>query len=178
MHLFPGPLGLWAGRLLGVVAAIDLFAMMALTFVDVTGRKLTGAIPYAKPVYGAYEITELLMGVLIFSALPLVTAREGHVTIDVFDRYVPAGLRRAQRVIVLGLSAVALAVIGWRLWLLSYAHAANNEVTMTLYIRHAPFSATFAAMAIVAAIACAACMVYHITGRTNPNAAADTGSAT
>ena len=92
MFLFPGPLGLWAGRLLGVVAAIDLFAMMMLTFIDVTGRKLTGTVAFAKPVYGAYEITELLMGVLIFSALPLVTAREGHVTIDIFDRLVPAGL--------------------------------------------------------------------------------------
>ncbi len=178
MYLFPGPLGLWAGRLLGVVAAIDLFAMMMLTFVDVTGRKLVGTVAFAKPVYGAYEITELLMGVLIFSALPLVTAREGHVTIDIFDRLIPEGLRRAQRVIVLGISTIMLATIGWRLWLLSYAHAANNEVTMTLYIRHAPFSRLFAVMAIVAAIACAACVGYHLLRRANPNATTETGAAT
>lgn len=156
--------------------------MMMLTFIDVTGRKLTGTVAYAKPVYGAYEITELLMGVLIFSALPLVTAREGHVTIDVFDRLIPAGLRRAQRVIVLAISTIMLAVIGWRLWLLSFAHAANNEVTMTLYIRHAPFSRLFAITAIVAAIACAACVGYHLLHRANPNAAsnaaAETGAAT
>ena len=169
MHLFPGPLGLWAGRLLGLIAALDLFAMMLLTFVDVTGRKLTGTISFAKPVYGAYEITELLMGVLIFSALPLVSAREGHVTIDVFDRFVPRRARRWQRIIVTAISAVALAVLGWRLWLMSFAHAANHEVTMTLYIPHAPFSRAFALLAMLAAIGCAACVGYHLMRRPNPN---------
>ena len=70
----------WTDRVLGFVAAAVLFAMMTLTFVDVFGRKF-----FTKPIYGAYEITEFLMGMLIFSALPLVTARQGHVTIDVFD---------------------------------------------------------------------------------------------
>ena len=86
--LFPGRLGAWAGRVLGTVAATVLFAMMVLTFVDVTGRKL-----FTRPVYGAYEITEFLMGMLIFCALPLVTAREGHVSIDVLDHLVPAWFR-------------------------------------------------------------------------------------
>lgn len=179
MHLFPGPLGLWLGRLLGLAAALDMFAMMLLTFVDVLGRKLTGAVSFAKPVYGAYEITTLLMGVLIFSVMPLVTAREAHITIDVFDSLVPRWARKGQRVTVLALSTVMLAVLGWRLWLASLAHAANNEVTMTLYIPHYPFSRAFAILAWLSAIACAACTWYHFAGRENPNAAAgDAGSAT
>lgn len=173
MHLFPGVFGLWLGRALGLVAALDLFAMMSLTFVDVLGRKMTGVVPFAKPVYGAYELTTLMMGVLIFSVLPLVTAREAHITIDVFDSLVPQWARRGQRVVVLAVSTVVLAMLCWRLWVASFAHAANNEVTMTLYIPHYPFSRSFAILAGLAAIACAACTFYHLVGRENPNGVAD-----
>ena len=139
----------WSERFLGVIAAIVLFAMMTLTFVDVFGRKFLN-----KPVYGAYEITELLMGVLIFSALPIVTARQGHVTIDVLDQLVPRSARAAQHVIVTLLSAIVLAFIAWRLWLLGIDHGNSNEVTMTLYIPHSPFAHAFGVLAGLSAVAC------------------------
>ena len=50
----------WASRTLGAVTALTLFTMMTLTFVDVSGRYLL-----RQPVYGGYEITEFLMGILI-----------------------------------------------------------------------------------------------------------------
>ena len=52
---------------LGLVAAIALFAMMALTFADVIGRKLLNA-----SIPGSLEVTELLMLAVIFVALPLI----------------------------------------------------------------------------------------------------------
>ena len=157
--LFPGRLGAWAGWTLGTVAAIVLFAMMALTFVDVTGRKL-----FTHPVYGAYEITEFLMGMLIFCALPLVTAREGHVTIDVLDHIVPAGFARWQRVLVNTISTAALAFVAWRLWELGASHARTHEVTMTLHIPHGPFSRLFAVMAALAAVACLVIVWGYLSG--------------
>lgn len=131
--------------------------MMLLTFVDVAGRKL-----FASPVYGAYEVTEFMMGVLIFSALPLVTAREGHVTIDVFDHFVPPRAGLWQRVLVNLASTVVLAFLGWRLWILSASHLRTNEVTMTLHIPHAPFTRAFAVMALVAALACLVVTWEHL----------------
>ena len=157
--LFPGRLGAWAGWVLGTVAATVLFAMMVLTFVDVTGRKL-----FTHPVYGAYEITEFLMGALIFSALPLVTAREGHVTIDVLDHLLPAGLARWQRVVVNTVSTAALAFVAWRLWELSTSHMRTHEVTMTLHIPHGPFSRLFAVMAALAAAACLVLVWGYLSG--------------
>jgi TRAP-type transport system small permease protein len=154
--LFPGRLGAWAGWVLGTVAATVLFAMMVLTFVDVTGRKL-----FTHPVYGAYEITEFLMGALIFSALPLVTAREGHVTIDVLDHLLPAGLARWQRVVVSTISASALAFVAWEL---SASHTRTHEVTMTLHIPHGPFSRLFAVMAALAAAACLVIVWGYLSG--------------
>ncbi|MDW8469595.1 MAG: TRAP transporter small permease subunit [Burkholderiales bacterium] len=51
-----------------------LFAMMALTCVDVVGRYLL-----TRPVPGALEIIEILVAATVFLALPLVTLREEHV---------------------------------------------------------------------------------------------------
>jgi TRAP-type C4-dicarboxylate transport system permease small subunit len=157
--LFPGRLGAWAGRVLGIVAALVLFAMMVLTFVDVTGRKL-----FTRPVYGAYEITEFLMGTLIFCALPLVTAREGHVTIDVLDHVVPAWVARWQRVLVNLVSTAVLAFVAWRLWVLSASHLRTTEVTMTLHIPHGPFSRLFAVMAALAAVASCVIVWGYLSG--------------
>lgn len=131
--------------------------MMTLTFLDVTGRKF-----FASPIYGAYEITEFMMGVLIFSALPLVTARENHVTIDVFDHFISPPIGRWQRMVVNLVSSVVLAFLGWRLWVLSASHLRTNEVTMTLHIPHGPFSRAFAVLAILAAVACLVVALGHL----------------
>jgi TRAP-type C4-dicarboxylate transport system permease small subunit len=143
---------------LGTVAAIDLAAMMTLTFLDVTGRKF-----FASPIYGAYEITEFMMGVLIFSALPLVTARENHVTIDVFDHFIAPHIGRWQRMVVNLVSTVVLGFLGWRLWILSASHLRTNAVTMTLHIPHGPFSRVFAVLAILAAVACLVVALGHLS---------------
>lgn len=155
--LFPGRAGAWAAWVLGTIAALDLAAMMTLTFLDVTGRKF-----FASPIYGAYEVTEFMMGVLIFSALPLVTAGENHVSIDVFDHFIAPAIGRWQRCIVNLLSSVVLAFLGWRLWILSASHLRTNEVTMTLHIPHGPFSRAFAVLAILAAVACLVVALEHL----------------
>lgn len=147
----PSRLAARAGRGLGLVAAVTLFAMMALAFVDVWGRYF-----FRRPIFGGYEVTEFMMGVLIFTALPLLCAGEGHVTIDLLDRVLPAAWARGQRLAVNLVSAGALAAMAWQLAVLAGRHAANHEVTMTLKIPHAPFSLAFAAMAAVAALACLA----------------------
>jgi TRAP-type C4-dicarboxylate transport system permease small subunit len=169
--LFPGRLGAWAGWVLGTVAAAVLFAMMVLTFVDVTGRKLL-----TRPVYGAYEITEFLMGTLIFSALPLVTAREGHVTIDVLDHLIPTRFARWQQVIVGTIASATLAFVAWRLWELSASHMRTHEVTMTLHIPHGPFSRLFAVMAALAAVACLVIVWGYLSGARPVRSASSAGS--
>lgn len=157
--IFPGPLGIWAGWVLGTIVAADLGAMMVLTFLDVSGRKL-----FTHPIYGAYEVTEFMMGIMIFCALPLVTAREGNVVIDIMDHFVPRGAMRAQRIVVSLISSAVLAVMGWRLWILSISHLHTNEVTMTLHIPHGPFTRIFSVMAVLAAIAAFAVALDYLRG--------------
>ena len=58
-----------------------LAGMVALTFADVIGRRLFGA-----PIYGAHDITEHLMALVVFTGLPIVTIGGAHLTIDLLDR--------------------------------------------------------------------------------------------
>jgi TRAP-type C4-dicarboxylate transport system permease small subunit len=154
-----------AGYTLGTVAAVTLFAMMLLTFADVWGRYLL-----RQPVFGGYEVTEFMMGVLIFTALPMLCAQEGHVTIDLLDGVLTKGARFVQRVLVNLVSAVVLGVMSWRVFLLSAQLERNNEVTMTLKIPHAPFAFVFAIMTAFAAAACLAVVLGYLIGVRRPDA--------
>jgi hypothetical protein len=53
--------------LCGLLAALALFAIMWLTLVDVSGRKLL-----SQSLPGSLELTELLMVVVIFAGRPLL----------------------------------------------------------------------------------------------------------
>ena len=67
-------------KLLGLVAALVLFLMMSITAVDVIGRYF-----FNKPVTGGFELTEMGLALLIYCALPLVSARREHIIIDTLD---------------------------------------------------------------------------------------------
>src|SRR5215212_4091219 len=97
--------------LCGLLSGAALFAIMALTFFDVLGRKfLSNSIP------GSLEITELLMVVVSFGALPLVSERGEHVEFDSLDPYLPQWLRRAQALLVNLLCAVVLLALAYVMW--------------------------------------------------------------
>jgi TRAP-type C4-dicarboxylate transport system permease small subunit len=120
--------------LCGLLSGVALFAIMALTFFDVLGRKfLSNSIP------GSLELTELMMVVVIFGALPLVSRRGEHVEFDSLDPYLPAWLRRAQGVLVHLLCAVVLIGLGWLMWQTGGQFGANGETTAQLKIPKAPF---------------------------------------
>lgn len=118
----------------GLLCGAALFAIMALTFFDVGGRKLLdNSIP------GSLELTELLMVVVIFAGLPLVSLRGEHVTFDSLDAHLPAGVRRAQAVIVHLLCGAALLALAWLMWRTGGEFAQTGETTAQLKILKAPF---------------------------------------
>ena len=118
----------------GVLAGGALFCIMALTFFDVGGRKLLStSIP------GSLELTELLMVVVIFAALPLVSMRGEHVVFDSMDSYLPSAIRTLQRVLVHVLSAALLIGLAWLMWQTAADFAANGETTAQLKLSKAPF---------------------------------------
>jgi TRAP-type C4-dicarboxylate transport system permease small subunit len=120
--------------LCGLLSGTALFAIMALTFFDVLGRKfLSNSIP------GSLEITELLMVVVIFGALPLVSERGEHVEFDSLDPYLPLWLRKAQSFVVHLLCAAVLLGLGWLMWRSGGQFLESGETTAQLKILKAPF---------------------------------------
>lgn len=112
---------------LGVLAAVILFSLMILTCVDVVGRYF-----FSRPIYGAFEITEMLLAGLIFSGLPLVTLRNDHVTVDILDGVVSPALARIQHIVVCLISFVATGYLAWRLWVRAVGMVQSGETTAQL----------------------------------------------
>lgn len=166
-HAVFGPFARAPGFILGLVTTVTLFAMMVLTFVDVFGRYI-----FNSPIKAGYEMIEIMMGTLIFSALPLLCAREGHVTIDILDGVTPRPVARVQRFVVNLVSAFLLSVVAWQLYAKSFGLARNNEVWMTLKVSHWPFAVGFSAMSALAAVACLANCVLYILDKRDPNPSA------
>ncbi|WP_233259712.1 TRAP transporter small permease [Ramlibacter sp. WS9] len=120
--------------LCGLLSGGALFAIMVLTFFDVLGRKFAdNSIP------GSLEITELLMVVVIFGALPLVSERGEHVEFDSLDPYLPLWLRKLQALLVHLLCAAVLLALGWLMWRSGNQFLESGETTAQLKILKAPF---------------------------------------
>jgi TRAP-type transport system small permease protein len=120
--------------LCGILAATALFSIMALTLVDVLGRK---AISTSLP--GSLELTELLMVVVIFAGLPLVSLRGEHVVFDSLDPLLERTLRRAQGLVVDLIVAGLLFGMAWLMWSKAGQMAGFGDTTAQLKIPQAPF---------------------------------------
>ena len=122
-------------RALGVLTAVTLFFMMCVTFLDVVMRKvLPGTFPAAD------ELTKLSLGVLVFAALPLVTARREHVVISLFDGLFSKRWNAIRMVVVDIVSAALLGVLAWRLAGLALRLGAYDDRAMFLDVPFAPFA--------------------------------------
>jgi TRAP-type C4-dicarboxylate transport system permease small subunit len=120
--------------LCGLLAALALFAIMVLTFVDVAGRKFLST-----SVTGSLELTELLMVVVIFAGLPLVSLRGEHEVFDSLDRWLPAGLLRLQQALVDLLSGALLLGLAWLMFTKAGQMQEYGDTTAQLKLLLAPF---------------------------------------
>jgi TRAP-type C4-dicarboxylate transport system permease small subunit len=127
--------------LLGVAASLILLAMMLLTFVDVVARYVLN-----RPVRGAFEVTELLLLVLIFAGLPLVSFTNEHALMDFIDRLLgPRRQRGLERAVNL-FSAVMMGALAWLTWLKADKIWGYRDSTDVLRIVYGPFVYFMAAM--------------------------------
>ncbi|MBX3636935.1 MAG: TRAP transporter small permease [Rubrivivax sp.] len=133
--------------LLTGIAGIALFAMMVLTFADVFARKF---LPNS--IRGAVEVTELLMLVMIYVAMPLVSRAGEHIVFDLLDRVLPAAVLRWQQRLSHLLVALLFGGAGWLVWQRAERTASLGDITSALEIRLAPFHYVAAAMLALSAL--------------------------
>jgi TRAP-type C4-dicarboxylate transport system permease small subunit len=130
-----------ADAVLGIAASILLLGMMTLTFVDVFARYLLN-----RPIRGAFEVTELLLLVLIFAGLPLVSHADEHVTMDFIDRILPRGARHAWIRVMHAVCAALMAFLTWQVWIKAGKIGGYGDTTDVLRILVGPFVYFMAAM--------------------------------
>ncbi len=134
------------GLELGV--ATLLFAMAALTFIDVVGRDAFNA-----PIPGTFETVGLLLGVVAFAAFPFVTLGERHITVDLFDHFIRGRFRRVRDMIVkLGTAAMA-GFMAERLWAAAADEWEHDFVTEYFGISRAPLLVLLAILCAGTAVA-------------------------
>ncbi len=144
------PERLWERRVdatLGVAASLILFCMMTLTFADVILRYL-----FSRPLRGAFEVTELMLLVLIFAGLPLVTHANEHVTMDLIDRWLSPRLRDALGRLMEAISAALMFVLTWFMWIKAQRIAGYGDTTDVLRIAVGPFVYFMVAMILLSGL--------------------------
>jgi TRAP-type C4-dicarboxylate transport system permease small subunit len=123
-----------ADALLGVAASAILLAMMFLTVVDVVARYL-----FSRPIRGAFEVTELMLLVLIFAGLPLVSFSDEHAVMDFIDRLLaPRRQRRLERLVQV-VSALFMFLLTWLVWRKADRIWAYRDATDVLRVLYGPF---------------------------------------
>lgn len=119
----------WLALTLNLIAGSALMLMMVITCVDVIGRYL-----FNKPLVGGVELIEVLLGLMIFMALPVISWRNEHVVVDILDPFVSPRLNLIRTMLFNLVTAIALVVIGQRIWDLGARASSHGEVTEYLHL--------------------------------------------
>lgn len=125
-----------------------LLAMVGLTFADVTGRRF-----FSAPIYGAHDLTEHLMALIVFTGLPLLTAARGHLVVDLFDRYLMTDAMRWWRGVIAVLVSAVLLLIGYQFVLAALDAHLIREISQELLIPRSYFYGLISASCFISAIA-------------------------
>ncbi|MEZ5740843.1 MAG: TRAP transporter small permease [Burkholderiaceae bacterium] len=134
-------------NLLGAVAGLALFLMMWLTFFDVVGRKF-----FDNSIVGSVELTELLMMITIFVAMPLTSLAGEHIVFDLFDRVLPDSIAHWQYRIAQGFSALVFAGAAWIVYERAARTLEYGDETAQLMIKLAPFQFLIAVLLMITAL--------------------------
>ena len=128
--------------------------MMCLTLADVIGRYL-----FSKPVFGAFEMTEILMGLVIFGGLPFATRARTHISVDFVSGLLPTRVSWIRDVVLDLTCAVFTGLLAWRVWLYGHRLVATGETTLELQIGRGLIARGMSVLLVVTAL------VFVLNGR-------------
>ena len=134
-------------KLLIILCVISLTALVLITVIDVLGRYLLSL-----PLPGTTEITEIILGALIYIGLPYITRFEEHVTVSLFANYFSNSIRKIQKIVVNFMVSIILFIITRQLYLHGLDLNIYNEITTFLEIPKAPIAYMMATLSMIASI--------------------------
>ena len=125
----------WFSYALSYVGAFSLFTMMCLTTVDVVGRYL-----FNRPITGAFELTEYLVLILIFSFIGYTQSQKGHVAVDILLPLLPQKLKKLSDVANHLVCLALMILITWMGVAKALDLRAVGEASPNLHIPAYPFA--------------------------------------
>jgi TRAP-type C4-dicarboxylate transport system permease small subunit len=134
-------------RALRVLVAMQLFCLMLTVAIDVGGRYL-----FASPLPAGYEMIQVQMGALAFTALPLLCLTNEHLSLGLFDHLFRGAVQRIRLFVIHGVSAAATGFLAWRIWVHAGKLGAMDETTPVLNFPYAPLGYLMATAAMVGAL--------------------------
>lgn len=121
-------------RGLAIFAGIAILAMMLLTCADVFLRYVFNA-----PIEGSFDVTQMLMVVIVFFALAYCGWTGGHVVVDLLREVLPPRLLVALSVLVNAIGFVVMVTITWQALVTASDFMRTGETPMTVLIPKYPF---------------------------------------
>lgn len=125
------------GRLssfLSNLGSVALFAMMAITVIDVIGRYI-----FNTPVLGAFELTEFLVLILIFSFLAYTQAQKRHICVEIIADLLPRKVQFLCNIINNTVCLIIFAMISYMSVIKALELMQTGETSPNLVIPNYPF---------------------------------------
>lgn len=143
---------------LRVASAAILASMVLLTSTDVVLRYW-----FNSSIRGAYEITQLLLAMLIFAALPLVSRDDQHVVVDLLSGVLGARVKRILAAFAQLVCTIVFSGFGWLMWRKAQRVGEDADVTAALYISIQPFVYFMLVLLIVTVVIHVVKLVAHVS---------------
>jgi len=143
----PRPLIGWTAYGFAWVGAGVLGVMALLNLADVIGREVLSA-----PISANNEITQLLMGVLVYLSAGLTTRFRGHVRVDIVLNLLPSRARAVCDAITLAFCALFVAAMSWQLYERTIVKLVKDDQTDLARIPTWPFAAVMTVCAALMAL--------------------------
>ncbi|RLB27602.1 MAG: TRAP transporter small permease [Deltaproteobacteria bacterium] len=146
-------------RRFDMIAALAIFAMMALTCVDVFLRYF-----FRKPIPGTYEIVALLGAVAVSFAMAHTLVEKGHVAVSLIVQLFSKRLQGIIESIISIFGIILFALIAWQSILYGVDCQRSGEVSMTLEL---PFYPIIYGVALGAGVVCLVLLVDLVNAIAN-----------
>jgi len=143
---FADSLNRWNGRatqLLARIAAAALAVLAVITFCDVIARYF-----FNSPFSFTVEVTEILMGVMIYFGIGLTTHDNDHIAVDFVTLRLSEWMRALLGLVMNVLAFGFLVLMVWRLWLRAFALFEKGDVSPIMLFPRWPTAMVMAAGAI------------------------------
>jgi TRAP-type C4-dicarboxylate transport system permease small subunit len=144
-------------NVINAIGMVILLGMMFLGAADVISRYI-----FNRPILGAVEISDLMMGMVVFFGWGYTMAIEAHITVDVLFLHYPPRAKAILNFVMYLLTLVLFAFIGWKTGAIAVADWHAGKEVNVIDIPIAPFKFLISFGAIFLGLECIIHMIHLV----------------